>query len=304
MSTDPHPRHSSVGSPSPTAGHRKKWRWGVVILAIVSSPLSCTLRWPPKRYGDWQKSVTDNNGNTFTLTLWSRARVVKGPFFDGSSMYVRLNETWGKVDDGEFGSAVGQVFVAPSRDFAFVERRLEGGRSGGVMIDLSNGSMEHRSASPDLSDWTSHSWHTRFELENREELHQQLLSGRTADVETAKRELEIRGITSDDLPTLAHAFLDTRLPNDLRHHLVFQLTKYDGAVSESVLATIAKGLDDRDRQINLSAAFALGEITPDAPESVDIWYGGSEEMFRRKYDRYVPAFRDWWQSRAQASEER
>lgn len=261
-------------------------------------------RWPARQYGGLQVTVTSNDGNDLTLTLWSAPRVIKGPFMSDSSMYVRHDDTWAKVHNGDFGSSVGSVFVSPSGDRAFVERKFEGGRSGGILVNLQDGNMKDQSRSPDLEGWQQRNWHSRFEQLNRGQLHQRLLSGKAEDVATAKYEIEVRTITSADLPVIAAAFVDSRLPDDLRHRLVFRLTRYEGDVPEAVLATIAQGLYDKSPRLNLSAAYALGEIADDAPESVDILTGGSAVRRRRKHDRYVPVYRDWWKTRDRSAEGR
>lgn len=293
-----------MDSDTPALLPKRKWRLYVLLAAIVCLPFSCMVRLPAKPYGDLQKTLTSRDGNSFKLTLWSAARLINGPFFDGSSMYVQHDQTSAKLHSGDFGSGLGHVFLDPNRDFAFVVRRFEGGRSGGVMIDLRDGSMTRQSRAPDLTGWTEYPWHTRFEQLNRDQLHQRLLSGNSADVDAAKRELQIRGVVLSDLKVFASAFNDHRLAYDERHRLAYELTQFEGDVPERVVATVAEGLNDPSREINLSAAFVLGAIASDAPESVDIWYGGSERLFAKKYDRYVPRFRDWWASRKPAGEDR
>jgi hypothetical protein len=219
-------------------------------------------------------------------------------------MYVRHQDDWAKVHGGSFGEAVGGLYVSPQAKAAFVERRFEGGSAGGVLIDLDSGRMQHVWASPDLTAWNEHSWHTQFEHFSRDELHKALGSGDPRRAETAKRELEIRGVESRDLPALASAFMDGRLPETLRHHMVFVIVEYEGHASEDVIATIAKGLNTPEPAHNLSAAWALGELAEDAPMTVDIYYGGSEKVLQEKHRRYVPLFRAWWESRPQEAAKR
>jgi hypothetical protein len=92
-------------------------------------------------------------------------------------------------------------------------------------------------------------------------------------------------------------FLDARLSSDVRHHAGFQLTRCPAPHSEEIIALVAGQLDSEDPKMQLSAAWILGEIAPDAPTKVDIWYGGRRDLFLKKYEANVPLFRNWWKAR-------
>src|SRR5262249_18433591 len=144
-------------------------------------------------------------------------RVLKFPFIEDPSKYVRCGDTWACIHAGNFADGVGDLLASPDGTQVIVERRFKGCTMGGVLIDLRTRNMTSWSVSSnnlDVRDWQRHRWRTRFELLQREELYACLGSGVIEDTRTALEELRIRGFVENDWLILATAFGDERLPED------------------------------------------------------------------------------------------
>jgi hypothetical protein len=296
----------------------------------------CIARLPARPTG-LQKTVINAEGEPVELTLWSAKRVVRLSFFDGDSAYVYCGNSRCCIHDGEFGDGVGDVLVSPDHSQAFVEHSFEGGITNGVLIDLRTRKMRQCSLfSDDLNvrHWERHRWRTRFELLERKRLYDSLRSGIAQDARTAVQELEIRGFEDQDWRVIASAFADQRLPGDCRHYLGWTLVygrkpqRYSELAARcvglldspagqgpllsasslipgiasvhrrDVITLVATVLDDEDPYAQLSAAWVLSEIVPDAPGKVDIVWGyGGEELFWKRHREAVPLFQNWWKAR-------
>jgi hypothetical protein len=284
-----------------------------------------------------QKTIINAEGEPVELTLWSAERVVKLPFFDGKSAYVYCGNSRRCIHHGEFGDGVGDVLVSPDHSQAIVERSFEGGRFSGVLIDLRTRKMRDCSLLSndlDVHRWERHRWRTRFELLVRKELYDLFRSSVFEDVRTAAQELERRGFEDRDWPAIASAFADRRLPIDHRQFFGWKLVyglKWQrlpvlaascvglvghpagqspllapsyliaGIASvhlKDVIALVATVLDDEDPDAQLSAAWVLSEIVPDAPGKVDmVWGDGGRELFWKRHREAVPLYQHWWKAR-------
>ena len=93
------------------------------------------------------------------------------------------------------------------------------------------------------------------------------------------------------------AFTDLRLSPEARHHAGFYLTRCPSPHPEEIIALVAGELDSKHPEVQLSAAWVLGEIAPDAPAKFDIWWGGNRKVFWEKYRTNVPRYQRWWSAR-------
>jgi hypothetical protein len=291
----------------------------------------------PARPLGFQKTILSAENESITLTVWSAERILKFPFFDGSSAYVHYGESKLLIHDGSFGYAVGGILVSPDQTQVIVERNFEGGLTSGLLIDLRTRKAREWSLfsnNPVVTGWTRHRWHTRFETLDRGQLHEQLRSGVLEDTKTAVAELRVRGFQEMDWPNFARVFADAQLPLDCRRQVRWSLvhdrptqvlpeivTSTCGLVgglsgqgpllaastlfpsrtevhSLETIALVATVLDDQNPDAQLSAAWALGEIAPDAPAKVDFsWHHGGRSLFWAKHREYVPLFQAWWKDR-------
>jgi hypothetical protein len=182
---------------------------------------SCHARWPAKPTG-LQKTLVRPDGRPITFTKWEAERVLRLPFFDGSSAYVHFDSERVKIHGGDFGSAVGQFLVSPKRDLVIVERSFEGGATSGVLIDLKTG--QHRdwslfSNNPNVQGWSKEPWGTSREAVPREQLHQQLRSTDFEVVKQAMDELEARRLIDADWLAMAEIVADPTAPAQARKFL-------------------------------------------------------------------------------------
>jgi hypothetical protein len=137
-----------------------------------------------------------------------------------------------------------------------------------------------------------------FRRLSREELHGRISDGDPEGVAFATKELRRRGYNDDDRAVLASAFGDARLTGRARHIAGAALTDCPPPHPEEVIAVVARELESQDPDMQLSAAWILGEIAPDSPTRFEInWGYGGRELFWEKYRANVPLFQRWWKAR-------
>jgi hypothetical protein len=137
-----------------------------------------------------------------------------------------------------------------------------------------------------------------FQKMSRAELHARISNGDSGEAEFAINELLMRGYEPNDRAVLASAFNDARLTGEARHSAGVALTFIPLPHSEEIIAAVAKELENRNPDMQLSAAWILGEIAPDPPARFEIsWGHRGRELFWEKYRANVPRFQHWWKAR-------
>ena len=133
---------------------------------------------------------------------------------------------------------------------------------------------------------------------SRNELRQIVRRAGVDDVDLALSELQERGFNEDDRATLAAVLANEKRPAKVRHLALVHLTDFPLPHPPAIIETVAKGLESKDPDVQLSAAWALGEMVPDAPTKFEIYWGnGGSKLFWEKYRANVPLFRQWWKSK-------
>jgi hypothetical protein len=137
-----------------------------------------------------------------------------------------------------------------------------------------------------------------FKKMSRAELHAKISNGDSGEAEFAINELLRRGCEAADRAVLASAFSDARLTGEARHVAGVALTIIPPPHPEEIIAAVARELESRNPDMQLSAAWILGEIAPDAPARFEInWGHRGRELFWEKYRANVPRFQHWWKAR-------
>src|SRR5688572_12389098 len=206
---------------------RGRWRKRLLIVFGLFACLvgSCQVRSPAKPTGP-QKTFIMPGGRAVTFTLWNAERVLKLPFFSGSSAYVRFDDERVKLHGGDFGSSVGGFLVSPKRNVVIVQRAFEGGATSGLLVDLETGKYRNWSLfsnSPNVMGWSEESWRTSLEAMPREQLHKQLASADFEAVKLAMDELRARGFEDADWLAMARIVADPTAPSRARDYLAFSM---------------------------------------------------------------------------------
>jgi hypothetical protein len=181
----------------------------------------CGAHWPAEPTGS-QKTFVTPQGQSLTFTLWSAERVWKLPFFDGDSKYVRFGDKQFRLHDGAFAYGVGGILVSPDRSQIIFERAFEGGRTSGVLVDMTTREVREWdvfSGNPKVVGWAREHWRTSLEALPRDELLRRLSSRNLGAVRLAMDELGARGFEEADWTVMATVFADRVAPVDVRRYL-------------------------------------------------------------------------------------
>lgn len=200
----------------------------LIVVAVLGCLIgSCYARWPAKPTG-LQKTFIKPDGQPITFTYWRAERVLKLPFFDGESAYIRFGDERVKMHGGDFGSGVGGFLVSPQRDVVIVERTFEGGATSGVLVDLKTGKFRRWSLfshNPSVLGWSMESWKTSLENAPREQLYKELASADFEAMNLAISELDAREFIDADWLAMAEIVADSSAPASARKFLAFSMVR-------------------------------------------------------------------------------